>query len=140
MTARLQNCLYKPHSEDFTRIYYFQNNIELPAPIIFQATKNPNKTREWQNFDLLLMEKTPYTLDGILNKLPDNYHLSLNVLNCLLMSLIRMCNSMVEAGYYYTDLKPANIGIVKYNNVLTFKLILPNVIDGLADELFFEIL
>ena len=111
------------HSEDFTRIYYFQNNIELPAPIIFQATKNPNKTREWQNFDLLLMEKTPYTLDGILNKLPDNYHLSLNVLNCLLMSLIRMCNSMVEAGYYYTDLKPANIGIVKYNNGLTFKLI-----------------
>lgn len=111
------------HSEDFTRIYYFQNNIELPAPIIFKATKKPNKTREWQNFDLLLMEKTPYTLDGILNKLPDNYHLSINVLNCLLMSLIRMCNNMVEAGYYYTDLKPANIGIVKYKNGLTFKLI-----------------
>lgn len=111
------------HSEDFARIYYFQNNIELPAPIIFQATKNPKKTREWQNFDLLLMEKTPYTLDGILNKLPDNYHLSINVLNCLLMSLIRMCNNMVEAGYYYTDLKPANIGIVKYKNGLTFKLI-----------------
>ena len=111
------------HPDDYAHVYYFQQYIEVPEPFKIISKKNAKKTKEWKQFDLLIMEKTQYTLDNIINKIEDDNCVSLKILDCLTDKLMSICNDLIESGYYYTDLKPANIGIVKDGNNFTFKLI-----------------
>lgn len=111
------------HPDDYTKVYYFQQNIELPTPLTI-VSNNPKKTRQWQNFDLLIMEKTDSTLGNILKTFDNNECLSINVLDCLTNKLMSICNDLINSKYFYIDLKPDNIGITTTDGLnYTFKLI-----------------
>lgn len=104
------------HSNYFVKVFYFQANIVLDKPFVLFG-------KQWSKFDLLIMEKTDTTLEVLCNNLQHYQYLSESVLQLLLSKLLILSFLMYEKGYYYMDIKPANIGIVVNGNKSTFKLI-----------------
>ena len=104
------------HSNYFIKVLYFQKNIILDKPFVLFG-------KEWEDFDLLIMEKVDTTLENMCTKLSHYQHFNTTMLNCLLTKLLILSFLMYDNGYYYLDIKPANIGVVQNGNESVFKLI-----------------
>ena len=104
------------HSNYFIKVLYFQKNIILDKPFVLFG-------KEWEDFDLLIMEKVDTTLEAVCDKLKHYQYINENVLECLLSKLLMLSFLMQDNNYYYLDIKPANIGIIKNGNESVFKLI-----------------
>ena len=106
------------HKCDYAKIYYYQQHVTFDNEITFEDKY------KFKQFDLLIMEKTNGgTLDSKLQKACNDCSLPLKTIKYLTIKLMKICTDLINNGYYYTDLKPANIGIVIKDNNIDFKLI-----------------
>lgn len=111
------------HSKDFTRIYYFFPNVRFDSTVVLEDKK-------FKTLDICILEKVDATVEDSCNYIMNyNYSyspsitFSYNFINKVSNRLLEIIGSLVRSGYYYTDLKPANIGVVEIDNHYDFKLI-----------------
>ena len=111
------------HPEDFTKIYYFAPNVDLNSEIILEGKK-------FTTIDICILEEVQKTVGDICNMLMNrnanssiSYAFSCNFISAVLNRLLEIIGTLTKNGYYYTDLKPANIGVIDVGDHYDFKLI-----------------
>lgn len=111
------------HPNDFTKIYYFAPNIDLNSEIILEGKK-------FTTIDICILEEVQKTVGDFCNMLMNrnansstSYTFSYNFISVVLHRLLEIIGTLTKNGYYYTDLKPANIGVINAGDHYDFKLI-----------------
>lgn len=106
------------HGDDFTGVYEYGSNVRFDLDISI-ANISFGKV-----IDICIMEKVTTTLSQVCMRLQSTQQqFSFRFLNFVTQRLLEIINNLTAAGYYYTDLKPANVGLTIYGNQITIKLI-----------------
>lgn len=106
------------HNDDFTRVYEYASNVKFDldisiANILFG-----------KSIDICIMEKVTTTLSQVCMRLQSSQQqFSFRFLNFVTQRLLEIINNLTAAGYYYTDLKPANVGLTLIGDQVVLKLI-----------------
>ena len=111
------------HPNDFTKIYYFAPNIDFKSEFVLEGKK-------FTTIDICILEEVQKTVSDFCNMLV-NYNtrssttltFSYNFISIVLHRLLQIIGTLTKSGYYYTDLKPANIGVINAGDHYEFKLI-----------------
>ena len=102
------------HPDDFTKVYYYQPKVYFPN---YQMNVFD---RIYKKFDLVIIEK----VDNILSNYIRNNFISMKNFKRLTNKLLQISIDLLNNNYYYTDLKPANIGYnVNDDGTFDYKLI-----------------
>lgn len=104
------------NSDCFVKVLYFHPKIKLYEPFVLFD-------KEWDDFDMLIVEKANTTLETVCNSLKHYQYVNLTMIDCLIKKLLIISNLLIDNGYYYEDFKPSNIGIFNHENQSTFKLL-----------------
>lgn len=114
------------HPDDFTRIYNYGSNVTFNTDIIFDYFSFG------KSIDICIMEKVSTTLSQVCKNVETSQEqFSLRFLNFITQRLLAIINDLTEHGYYYIDLKPANIGLIDAGNHVSLKLI---DVDSITDD------
>ena len=106
------------HSDDYVKVFYSIKYIHFDQPLNIYY-------RNMIYFDMLVMEKTDTTLYDVMKIANNDQSFTLETINYLTYKLMKISIDLINNGYYYFDLKPANIGVIydDDNNKTYFKLI-----------------
>lgn len=106
------------HEDDFTSVYEYAPNVRFDTDIsIANVTFG-------KSIDICIMEKVTTTLNQVCMRLESSQEqFSFRFLNFVTQRLLEIINNLTAAGYYYTDLKPANIGLTLIGGQVVLKLI-----------------
>lgn len=106
------------HSDDYVKVFYSIKYIHFDQPLNIYY-------RNITYFDMLVMEKTDTTLYDVMKLANIDQSFNLDTINYLTYKLMKISIDLINNGYYYFDLKPANIGVIydDDNNKTYFKLI-----------------
>lgn len=116
------------HEDDFTSVYEY-----VPAATFDTDISIANITFG-KTIDICIMEKVTTTLSQICMRVESaQEQFSFRFLNFVTQRLLAIVNSLTAAGYYYTDLKPANVGFTLIGgDQVVLKLI---DIDSISDDI-----
>lgn len=111
------------HPNDFTKIYYFNSNVDFKSEFVLEGKK-------FTTIDICILEEAQETIGDFCKKLmylntdsSISYTFSYNFISVVLHRLLEIIGTLTKNGYYYTDLKPANIGVIDAGDHYEFKLI-----------------
>lgn len=119
------------HGDDFTSVYEY-----VPAATFDTDISIANITFG-KTIDICIMEKVTTTLSQVCMRLEASQEqFSFRFLNFVTQRLLEIVNNLTAAGYYYTDLKPANIGLTFIGNQVVLKLI---DIDSISKNMYYTL-
>lgn len=111
------------HPNDFTKIYYFDPNIDFKSEFELEGKK-------FTTIDICILDEVQKTVGDFCKMLMDYNSISsisrtfsYNFIGTVLYRLVDIITTLNKSGYYYTDLKPANIGVIDVGDHFEFKLI-----------------
>lgn len=111
------------HPNDFTKIYYFDPNIDFKSEFELEGKK-------FTTIDICILDEVQKTVGDFCKMLMDYNSMnsisrtfSYNFIGTVLYRLVDIITTLNKSGYYYTDLKPANIGVIDVGDHFEFKLI-----------------
>lgn len=111
------------HPNDFTKIYYFDPNIDFKSEFELEGKK-------FTTIDICILDEVQKTVGDFCKMLMDynstssiSRTFSYNFIGTVLYRLVDIITTLNKSGYYYTDLKPANIGVIDVGDHFEFKLI-----------------
>lgn len=111
------------HPNDFTKIYYFDPNIDFKSEFELEGKK-------FTTIDICILDEVQKTVGDFCKMLMDynstssiSRTFSYNFIGSVLYRLVDIITTLNKSGYYYTDLKPANIGVIDVGDHFEFKLI-----------------
>lgn len=118
------------HPDDFTHVYEFESHLIFNEQIII------DNINFGTDLDICIMEKVTATLHDTCKSIQGSpYNFSFRFINFVTQRLIEIVTNLVTAGYYYTDLKPGNIGIIVYGDQIVMKLIDVDSISRLSHQM-----
>lgn len=111
------------HPNDFTKIYYFDPNIDFKSEFELEGKK-------FTTIDICILDEVQKTVGDFCKMLMDYNSISsisrtfsYNFIGTVLYRLVDIITTLNKSGYYYTDLKPSNIGVIDVGDHYEFKLI-----------------